>query len=131
MPPMSERIEPVSKAKTAEDLKLILKGMTAASGKEKQQKQTEKQSSLKDALANIIAKQAAQPTTPSAPPAAQTPASVVESPQPAIQPATQPATAAPKPEEKKPAEALARETKQNGPFEVPEDTLRKVLKGDV
>jgi len=88
--------EPVSKAKTAEDLKAILKNMTASAGKEKQQKVAEKQSSLKDALASIIAKQSPQPVTP------------------------------PRVEEKKVAPLPATPK----PFEVPEDQLRKVLKGD-
>jgi hypothetical protein len=92
--------EPVSKAKTAEDLKAILKTMTAGAGKEKQQKEVQKQSSLKDALAGVLAKQA--PIPPSAP--------------------------QPKVEEKK-VEAPPKATGQV-PFEVPEETLKKILKGE-
>jgi hypothetical protein len=88
--------EPASKAKTAEDLKAILKNMTTATGKEKQQQASEKQSSLKDALASVIAKQPAAP-------------------------APQPAAPAPQP-------AAKQEAKR--PFEVSEETLKNVLKGD-
>jgi len=88
--------EPASKAKTADDLKAILKTMTASSGKQVQQQAAEKQSSLKDALASVIAKQ----LVPSAAPAV---------------------------EEKK---ADASKPAEKKPFEVSEEILKKVLKGD-
>jgi len=82
--------------KSAEDLKSILRNMTAKSGAEKEKKQTEHQQSLKGALTEVIAR----------------------NPQPIATPAPQPVKKA----EPSPAKQ---------PFEVPEDALRKVLRGEV
>ncbi|MEJ0053564.1 MAG: type IV secretion system DNA-binding domain-containing protein [bacterium] len=103
--PIRERVPPVPKAKTTEELKSILKNMTASAGKEKQQKETEKQSSLKDALASVIAKQ------PAVAPSAATDV-VPQAPAPRQEPQTQ------------------QKTPGVQPFEVPEETLKKILKGE-
>ena len=78
-------------AKSADDLKSILRTMTAKNAVEKEHKQTQNQQSLKGTLAEVLAKNNEKPA----------------------------AVAPPRefPQEKK-------------PFEVPEDTLRKVLKGE-
>lgn len=80
--------------KNAEDLKSILRAMTAKTGAEKQQKQTQHQESLKGALSQVAGR-----------------------PQPLPQ-VSQPVTQVPEPAPKK-------------PFEVSEDALRKVFKGEV
>jgi len=84
--------QPAATTKTAEDLKSILRTMTAKNSAEKEQKQAQHQQSLKGTLAEVLEKN--------------TPAS------PELQ------RGEPKTEEKK-------------PFEVPENELRKVLKGEV
>ena len=94
-PPLTPRpaVErPILPSKSADDLKAILRTMTAKNGAEKEQKQTQHKESLKGALAGVLAKKE-------------------ESFPPAISPPPTPNI------EKK-------------PFEVSEDALRKVLKGD-
>ena len=83
--------------KNAEDLKTILRNMTAKTSAEKEKKQTEHQQSLKGVLTDVITR-------------SQQPATNKQQP-------TQHAAAEP-PREKK-------------PFEVSEDVLREVLKGDI
>lgn len=88
---------PLPPTKTAEDLKAILRTMTAKTGVEKEQKQTQQQQSLKGTLATVLqnSQQAALNTHS---------------------------------EVRKPAAAEPPQASQ--PFEIPEDTLRKVLKGE-
>lgn len=99
--PSTERL-PVA-TKSPDDLKAILRNMTAKTGVEKEKKQTEQNQSLKGALATVLQK------SQQAPP-------VVQPPTPNIQPASQ---------------ELQRGEQPKQPFEVPEDALRKVLKGDI
>jgi len=93
---------PPSQGKTADDLKSILRTMTSHTSKEKAVEQTQKQQSLKGALAEVLKKSQSVPmkNEPSSPPRATT------------APAPTPAS----PEKK--------------PFEVPEEHLRKILKGE-
>jgi hypothetical protein len=95
--PLTPRPPVAPAGKSAEDLKSILRTMTAKSGAEKEQKQTQNQQSLKGALSEVITRN--QPT-------------------PAPTPAPEQVKITPPAEKKK-------------PFEVPEDTLRKVLRGEV
>ncbi|MFA5998206.1 MAG: type IV secretion system DNA-binding domain-containing protein [Candidatus Paceibacterota bacterium] len=88
---------PAPPTKSAEDLKAILRTMTAKSGAEKEKKQEQNQQSLKGALAEVLEKSK---------PAAAEPLRAI------------PPPAVPVQEEKK-------------PFEVSEDSLRKVLKGEI
>lgn len=102
--PSREERRPVSAPpqKSAEDLKSILRTMTAKTGSEKQKKETDQKQSLKGALADVLAR--------NTPPAAKEPVKEKAPPPP-------PPKEAPKPPESK-------------AFEVPEDTLRRVLRGD-
>ncbi len=91
---------PAPPSKSAEDLKSILRTMAAKTGAEKEKKQEQQQQSLKGALAEVLQKNKQE-----APPKEQKVESrKQEMPKPAA-------------EEKK-------------PFEVPEDALRNVLKGE-
>ena len=98
--PQQERREPAPQGKSPEDLKSILRNMTQKAGQEKQQQTSQKQQSLKGALADVLAK--------NVPPAASKPAA--PAPQPRVE------TPPPPPATKK-------------PFEVPEDQLKAILKG--
>ncbi|MFA6279132.1 MAG: type IV secretion system DNA-binding domain-containing protein [Candidatus Paceibacterota bacterium] len=94
--PRSETSRPAVPQKSPEDLKAILRTMTAKTSVEKEEKQVQNKQSLKGALADVLAKskQEAAPT---------------------------------------PAGIGAPTTSVGGgkqPFEVPEDALRKVLKGE-
>lgn len=92
--------------KTAADLKDILR--TIASGKEKEQKQApQKQSELKDALKNVLGA---------------APALVVPKPAPATLPK-------PTPPEETLSRPVAAQQKQ-APYEVPEEVLRRVFRGE-
>ncbi len=105
--------------KSADDLKVILRTMTAKSGKEREQKQTKNQQSLKGTLAQVLEK--SKPQTGGGTQEAQKPvAASFPSEVPMREPPREnpPITASPKAEEKK-------------PFEVSEDALRKVLKGEI
>ena len=95
---------PTAPVKSSEDLKSILRTMTSKDTAEKEQKQTQNHQSLKGALAEVLAK-----NKQSAPPFV------------AVQPPQRAAPTVPSGRE------LPREKR---PFEVPEDALRKVLKGD-
>jgi hypothetical protein len=98
---------PVAPAgKSAEDLKAILRNMTAKSGAEKEKKQTQQQQSLKGALTDVITRNQSAPQ--------QSP-----SPEKLLPPA---------PPAPQPIQASRPQSKQ--PFEVPEDALRKVLRGE-
>ena len=81
--------------KSPDDLKAILRAMTAKNGAEKEQKQAQNQQSLKGTLADVLGRNKQEGTAGNKPDI------------PDIQ----------KPTEKQ-------------PFEVPEDALRKVLKGE-
>lgn len=85
-PPVALLARPVQPQKTAEDLKTILRDMTAKTSVEKEKKQTEHQQSLKGALSEVL--------------------------------------------EKSKQEAVS-SRQENKPFEVSEDKLRDVLKGDI
>ncbi len=118
---------PVPPGKSAEDLKSILRTMTAKTGAEKEQKQSQNQQSLKGTLAEVLQKNK-QGTENSAQPEAPKPmvASV-----PSDIPAQEPRENPPAPvqaQEILPPPVQAAEDKK--PFEVPEDTLKKVLKGE-
>jgi hypothetical protein len=88
------------RAQSPEDLKAILRTMTTKTSTEREQKKSTNQESLKGALAGVLAKSSA----PAVPPKAEE-------------------MKAPKQEPKEPQSEAK-------PFEVPEDTLRKVLKGE-
>ena len=81
---------PAPPSKSAEDLKAILRNMTAKSNAEKEQQQVQHQQSLKGALSEVLQKPEQKPV------------------------------------EVKPPQ----KTEERKPFEVPEDALRKVLKGE-
>ena len=95
-----ERPTPVTKS--PEDLKAILRTMTTKTGAEREQKQMENKQSLKGALAEVLGKGTVPPIPAKAPEGRlpDTPSSE------------------------------ASRTPDKKPFEIPEDTLRKVLKGD-
>jgi hypothetical protein len=101
---------PPMATKTPEDLKAILRSMTEKTTKEKEQKQTHNQQSLKGALADVLKK------TPAAAPTQAPPVSEPARPQ-AVAPQYR-------------REAVGESANTPAPYEVPEDTLRSVLKGD-
>lgn len=100
-PPRVEQSRPQATQKTGEDLKAILRTMTAKHSSEKEKKQVTQGSSLKGALANVLSK---------------TGQTQVRAPQKEI-------------EAPKPLPALPPQSEKR-PFEVPEDELRRVLRGD-
>lgn len=102
---------PTPVTKSPEDLKAILRTMTAKTTVEREQKQTINQQSLKGALAGVLEKNKQKEEAP-IPVPTPIPAASVPVPAAATPPRAEPPLA-----EKK-------------PFEVPEDTLRKILKGD-
>ena len=87
-----------------EDLKAILRTMTTKTTVEREQKKTHNQESLKGALASVLGK--ADKAPPPAPPKREESR-----------------------KEEQPPVSKSSDTKKE-PFEVPEDTLRKVLKGE-
>ncbi len=93
-----------SGGKSAEDLKSILRTMTAKTGAEMGQRKSQNQRSLKKVLADVIIRNQQQPTINNQP--------ISPNPQRDEQP-------------KKPAAA------EKKPFEVPEDALRKVFKDEI
>lgn len=105
-------------SKSADDLKAILRTMTAKTASEKTRVQSDKQSSLKGALAEVLKKsQDAKPQEPKMP---------VPKPAAAMPPRIEaPAPAAPV------APVVAAENNQQSkPFEIPEEQLRAILKGE-
>ncbi|HQT83211.1 MAG TPA: hypothetical protein PLW99_03625, partial [Candidatus Paceibacterota bacterium] len=104
----------VPAAKSADDLKAILRTMTAKNGAEKEQKKSAQQQSLKGALAEVLQRNPQKAETQKT----ETGAPEMRKPEPA---AAQP------PRETIPSAPTAPDKK---PFEVSEDALRKVLKGD-
>jgi hypothetical protein len=118
--------QPTFATKSPEDLKAILRSMTTKVGVEKEQKQTANQQSLKGALADILAKNKQNPTavtleTPKIPEIQKT--AVPEAPR-EIPPASQ--SVAPT----TPETQSSIPPQEKKPFEVPEEALRKVLKGE-
>ena len=91
---------PAPSSKSTEDLKAILRKMTEKSGAEREQKQSKNQQSLKGTLAEVLEKSEQKVA-----------GSMQEM---------------PKPVEVKPPQKM----EEKKPFEVPEDALRKVLKGE-
>lgn len=106
MPSRSVVRRPAPGATSPDDLRAILRAVAAQTGAEREQKQTANQHSLKGALAGILEKN--KPQAPGIARAEQKPGE--EAPQ--VNPPTPPPSAGKR------------------PFEVPEDTLKKVLKGE-
>lgn len=102
---------PTLLSKSPDDLKAILRSMTAKTGVEREQKQTQNKQSLKGALADVLVRNQ-QPLVPNTQP------EQPKSPAPHGTPTGASTTKSGFP---------AQERK---PFEIPEDTLRKVLKGE-
>ncbi|MFA6414365.1 MAG: hypothetical protein WCV89_00005, partial [Candidatus Paceibacterota bacterium] len=123
-PPREQKREvarPPVVTKSAEELKAILRTMTTKTGMEKEQKQTENKQSLKGALAEVLQK-SQQPRRPQGP--EPRPIAPEEMQKPA---AAEPPRAAPTSEVGTPTASVGKEKK---PFEVSEEALRKVLKGE-
>jgi hypothetical protein len=99
---------PVSQQKSAEDLKTILRNMTAKNGAEKEKKQEEHQQSLTSTLSGVLEK--SNPASP------------------LLQRDEQ---EAPSIKQEMPKTAAAEPPRGKQPFEVSEDKLRDVLKGDI
>jgi Type IV secretion-system coupling protein DNA-binding domain len=89
---------PMPSTKSPDDLRAILRAMTAKNGAEKEQKQAQNQQSLKGTLADVLGKSKQEIQKP--------------------------------PQMPKPAAPEAPRSEEKQPFEVPEDALRKVLKGE-
>lgn len=100
---IQKRQDPITKS--PEDLKAILRTMVSKTTVEREKKQTENKQSLKGALSDVLSR-GQSPTAP-----------VQQSKQSERSPVSATAPSVPKPSEQP-------------PFEVPEDTLRKILKGD-
>lgn len=94
--------------KSSEDLKAILRSMTAKTIVEKEEKQSKSQHSLKGALADVLARGGPKQSVPA------------NFPVPHGTP-----TGVPRTQSGFPAENTVQK-----PFEIPEDTLRKILKGE-
>lgn len=118
---------PLPPSKTPEDLKAILRGMTAKNSAEKQHVQIKKEQSLKGALVDVLAKGGAINAQPAAQPVAKEQRSMLPSPEArsALPTGTAETNATTS------TDSLGeRAQTERKPFEVSEDTLRKVLKGD-
>ncbi|MCR4333486.1 MAG: type IV secretory system conjugative DNA transfer family protein [Patescibacteria group bacterium] len=109
----SPEIRPAPPSKSAEDLKAILRNMTAKTGAEREQKQSHTQQELKGTLADVL--QLRRQESGLRPEASEKPVT--------IQP---PQQKAPTSEVGVPTGSVGKEKK---PFEVPEEELRDVLKG--
>lgn len=127
--PQPERAAP-PQGKSSDELKAILRKMADKTGEEKSKQQSAKQQDLKGALADVL-KRSPQPApaapVPSAPPS--TPKAPEIAPKAAESPVAapvQPPSPVEKTEDKKPPTEPAKP----GPFEVPEDQLRSILKGE-
>ena len=112
-PPMAR---PIPATKSPDDLKAILRTMVAKTTVEREEKQTKNQQSLKGTLADILAKNKEKAVQSA--PEVQKPA--------AAQP---PRENAPTPTQVQ-STGSAREPQVRQPFEVSEDALRKVFKGE-
>jgi hypothetical protein len=123
--------------KSAEELKAILRSMTAKSGVEKVQKQTVHKMSLKSALSEVLAKSntVAPPSSVVRPPVASTPEHVQISPpappSPPMAPKKSELNEIPTAPSPTTIPSLPSQVTEKQPFEVPEDALRKVLKGEI
>ena len=106
--PRQERPRPQERAqapqKSAEDLKAILRNMTASTEKDKKKVEEKKQSSLKDAL-SVALKDVPQ--------------------KPVVEPKAEPQPVEP------PAPAPQPKEESRTPFEIPEETLKAIFKEDV
>ncbi len=139
---------PTPVTKSPEDLKAILRTMTAKTTVERVQKQTANQQSLKGALADVLEKNRqtreapvsavaaevapAQPEV-SKPAAAEPPREIPPVPARTVPPpATQASVAAEPPRETPPASSVPvpPPAVEKKPFEIPESELRRVLKGE-
>jgi hypothetical protein len=111
--PHSPSPRPLPPAKSADDLKAILRTMTAKNNVEKEQKQTQNQQSLKGTLADVLAKNNASPASPAPelPKGSPTPPTLLKA------PVTGTPSGVP--------------VQGNKPFEVSEDALRKVFKDEI
>ena len=106
-----ERAAPPAASKTADDLKAILRGMTAGATKEKDQKgnagaqkpQGAEASPLKGALADVLGKAGTQDAPPAAAPA-------------------------PKPQAQREPQSPPKAAPADAPYEVPEQTLRDIFR---
>lgn len=107
---------PTPPQKSPEDLKAILRSLTAKHGNEKKQFESRNKESLKGALASVVGKGDKEVATPT-----------TEIPQ-TIRPTPEPTQSTPAPEAGK--IGTPPENKERVPFEVSEEALRKVLKGD-
>ena len=110
-PPLRREREerPAPPSKSAEDLKSILRSMTAKTSADTRAQMQKQETSLKGALADVLAKSAPRETRP-APPKHEAP--------------VEPSSRAPEPPPS-PAPPEARK-----PFEVPEHELKRILKGE-
>ena len=99
---------PTPSTKSTEDLKAILRAMTAKGGAEREEKQSQHQQSLKGALSDALQKGKPE-TVSNAQPEQPAPVPVRETP---------------------PASPSAPTAEGKRPFEVPEEALRNVLKGE-
>lgn len=125
-PPKPREERPVPPAgKSPEDLKSILRTMTAKTNVEREKKETNNQQSLKGALANVIAKNGSAQPGFAAPPPPKPP-----QPQRQEQSAPAPTPPAPKPPQQESSTTPPSAQNEKRPFEVPEQELRKVLKGE-
>ncbi len=108
---------PVSGGKSSEDLKSILRTMTAKTGAEREEKKSQNQQSLKGVLADVLTRgeqpKKAQQSTPARPP--------LEAPPQQNLLAAAPATV---------GTSSSVPMREKKPFEVSEDTLRKVFKDE-
>ena len=108
------RPRPESATKSPDELKMILRTMTAKTGAERVEKQTTNQQSLKGALAAVLERSAQK---------------AVGSRQETQKPDEEEKSEAALPPRANPP-VLPTEAPEKKPFEIPEDTLRRVLKGD-
>lgn len=108
--------------KTAEDLRAILRTVTEREGHSKEKKESDRQQSLKGALKDVLAKNASQnPQKVSMPP---------EPPRPRPAASLPPVQNLPQSPMSTPPAPPAPVSPQPKPFEVPEDQLRSILKGE-
>ena len=130
--PREERPMPPSSGKSAGELKAILRSMAEKTDAERGQKEKSNKQSLKGALADVIARNAGVGSAPSQSKPEREPTSF-ESPRREAPPRprdipTRPAAPITDPRRELPRGESRAEKKP--PFEVPEDELRRVLKGE-
>lgn len=142
-PSQPEKPNPATAGKTAEDLKSILRTMTSKSGAERDQKKSSQQQSLKGALAEVLQKSSQVKPVPAQAllPEAFDVLKPVQASPPAENPPADPsapvAQATPSQQNAAPVNAPVNPMQPNvpqrdmKPYEVSEEALRKVLKGDI